>query len=55
MEKARKRLRVCLICIVLAAIVVGMFYYYSDVKGNNRISEGTLITSIKAGMDHLWQ
>lgn len=55
MEKARKRLRVCLICMVLAAIVVGTLYYYYEVKGSNQISEGTLITGVKAGMDYLWQ
>lgn len=44
MEKARKRLRVCLICVVAIAVVLGTVYYFRDAKPGKRVSEGTLIT-----------
>ncbi len=44
MEKSRKRLRVCLFCIVLLAIAVGLIYYFSDVRNVNEIEDGVLIS-----------
>ena len=43
MEETRKRLRACLIFVVTAAVIIGMVYYFHDVKGATQISEGTLI------------
>lgn len=43
MEEARKKLRFCLVLIVAAAIIVGLIYYFSDVKGSSDMSEGTLV------------
>lgn len=43
MNEARRKLRICLVCIVVAAVVVGFIYYFHDVRGNERISEGTLV------------
>ena len=48
MEKARKRIRICLTCIVLAAIGIGLFYYYYEIKGN-------LISNVEMGIKKLWQ
>lgn len=49
MEKARRRIRICLLSIVLAAVVTGIFYYYYN--GNTEVprSEGTLIQN--SGVD----
>ena len=44
MEEARKKLRVCLICVVAVAVVVGVVYYFHDLGGGKEVSEGTLIT-----------
>ncbi len=44
-----------MICVVLAAVVVGLFYYYYQVKSEQDGTQGTLITHISAGMRHLWQ
>lgn len=44
MEKTRKRLRILLICLVLAAAVIGICYYYYNVKDVNHTSEGALVT-----------
>lgn len=43
MDKARRKLRACLIVVVTAAVIIGMVYYFHDVKGNSDVSGGTLI------------
>ena len=43
MEEARKRLRVCLIFVVLLAILVGCIYYFGDKNREKDVSEGTLV------------
>lgn len=50
MEKARKRIRICLTCIVLAAIGIGLFYYYYEIKGNGTANTGTLISNVEMGI-----
>ena len=56
MEKARKRLRICLTCFVLAAIGIGLFYYYYyEIKGNGTANTGTLISNVEMGIKKLWQ
>lgn len=42
MEKGRRKIKLCLLAIVLAAIVIGVVYYYGE-SGNKISSEGTLI------------
>ena len=41
MEEGKKKIRICLITMVLAAVVIGIFYYYYH-EGDSG-SEGTLI------------
>ncbi|WP_176699156.1 hypothetical protein [Clostridium sp. C105KSO13] len=43
MENGKRKIRICLFSIVLAAVVIGVFYYFfnGSTSGNN--SEGTLI------------
>lgn len=55
MEKAKKRVGICLICVVMLAIVVGILYYYNELGDDAMQSEGTLITATYKGMDSLWQ
>lgn len=43
MDEARKKLRVCLICVVAAAIILGCIYYFGSVSGSTDVSEGTLV------------
>lgn len=43
MEETRKKLRICLVCVVLAAVLLGFFYYFTEVYGTQDISEGTLV------------
>lgn len=43
LEKARKRLRICLIAVVLLAIVVGCLYYFGDFGKEQDVTEGTLV------------
>ncbi len=43
MDEARRKLRLCLIIVVLAAVAVGVIYYFTDVYGQNKVSDGTLV------------
>lgn len=43
MEKARKKIRVCLIFVVTLAVIVGIVYYFRDVRGGEQITDGTLV------------
>ena len=43
MDEARKKLRVCLICVVAVAVIVGCIYYFGSVRVQNNVSEGTLV------------
>lgn len=54
-EKTRKRLCIFLTCMVLAAIGIGLFYYYYEMRENGTVSEGTLISNIGTGIQKLWQ
>lgn len=43
MEEGKKKIRICLIGMVLAAVVIGIFYYYYHEGDTVSESEGTLI------------
>lgn len=47
LEKARKRLRICLIAVVLLAIVAGCAYYFCDFSKERDVTEGTLVKEIQ--------
>lgn len=55
MEKAKRKVRICLICVVMIAIIVGIFYYYNELGNDSLHGEGTLIRSIHSGWDKLWR
>lgn len=46
MEKGRKAIRICLLCVVLVAVIVGLVYYYHQLEHSQSISEGTLVQSL---------
>ena len=39
MDETRKKFRICLICVVAAAVLTGMIYYFAA----ERETEGTLV------------
>jgi hypothetical protein len=43
MEEARRKLRMCLICVVAVAVILGCIYYMNEVKAGEHVSEGTLV------------
>lgn len=43
MNKAKRRIRACLIAAVVAAVFIGIVYYYYNVKDAGSMTEGTLI------------
>lgn len=47
MENGRRKIRICLLGIVLAAVAIGIFYYYFSGKQQQKGSEGTLIQGPK--------
>lgn len=50
MERARRGIRLFLCVVVLAAIVVGILYYYGQMQEQETITEGTLISGL--GMEY---
>lgn len=46
MEKGRKMIRFCLFFVVFVAVLVGLLYYYGEIKEQATINEGTLISSL---------
>lgn len=43
MEKAKKRVRICLLCVVMLAVIMGILYYYHDLGDSGVQAEGTLV------------
>ena len=48
MARGRRAIRICLLCVVLTALIVGLVYYYHQLEQSRSISEGTLV-------QNLWQ
>ena len=46
MECLRRKVRFCLLFVVLTAVVVGTIYYFMDGQEQGEITEGTLISSL---------
>ena len=44
MEKAKKRVRICLLCVVIIAVVMGILYYYHGMNESGTQVEGTLVS-----------
>lgn len=54
MEKARWRIRICLLIVVLAAVLVGTVYYWQNIR-SSEISEGVLITIMGEIPEGQWE
>lgn len=46
MDNARRKLRVCLLCVVMAAVVIGLIYYMNDAMERGSMDEGTLVYNV---------
>lgn len=44
MGKAKKRVRVCLLFVIILAAVMGILYYYHGLDEKNMQAEGTLVS-----------
>ena len=55
MEKAKRRVRICLLCVVVLAIVMGILYYYHELRNTEIQAEGTLIAVTGNQWSDLWQ
>ena len=52
MEKAKKRVRICLLCVIMLAIIVGILYYYHDLGDSGVKAEGTLVSICRRKNQH---
>lgn len=43
MEKAKKRVRICLVCVAMLAVIMGILYYYHGLQKEGIQAEGTLV------------
>lgn len=43
MEKARKKIRVCLLCVAAFAMLLGALWYFQNAVENTDVTEGTLV------------
>lgn len=43
MEETRKKLRLFLMCVVMAAVIVGIIYYFTDIYDTGNVSDGILV------------
>lgn len=55
MEKAKKRIFICLLCVVIIAVIVGILYYYHGLGENQMQAEGTLVSASYMGWMKLCQ
>lgn len=55
MDESRKKLWVCLFCVVMLAVAVGMIYYFSDYRNSAGMGDGVLITGMGIGWERLWR
>ncbi|MEF9940844.1 MAG: hypothetical protein RR799_00870 [Lachnospiraceae bacterium] len=54
MNQSRKKLRICLFCVVLTAVIIGAGYYYLEVQGTKHTGQGTLITHVNTKIGTPW-
>ena len=52
MKKAKKRVRICLICVVMLAAIMGIFYYYHELGKEGIQAEGTLVRNDSEEWSH---
>lgn len=43
MERAKRYIWGCVLGVVLGAVIIGMFYYFLDVRSTDTVNEGILI------------
>ena len=55
MEKAKKRVRICLFCVVMLAVIMGILYYYHELGEEGVQAEGTLVSAVQTGWENLCQ
>lgn len=49
MERRKKYIWGCVLCALLTAVLIGVVYYYNDVRGTDQVNEGTLIWPVGTG------
>ena len=49
MEKAKRRVSICLLCVVIVAVIMGILYYYHGLNEEGIQAEGTLVSTSYKG------
>ena len=55
MERAKKRVRICLLCVVMIAVIMGILYYYHGLNEEGIQAEGTLVSASYKGWENACQ
>ena len=55
MEEGRRKIRICLLCVVMAAVLAGLIYYFSETYQIQNISDGTLVYNGIDFEEERWQ
>ncbi len=55
MEKAKKRVRICLLFVVMIAVIMGILYYYHGINEEGLQAEGTLVSAPCKGWKKICQ
>ena len=55
MEEGRRKIRLCLFCVVMTAVLLGLIYYFTEMYQTENISEGTLVYSTRNYEEARWQ
>ena len=54
-DEARKKLKICLICVVSAAVLMGCIYYFLSAGEGGTVNEGTLVCQELEETCWIWQ
>lgn len=55
MNKGKRNIRICLMCMVFLAVAAGVIYYCYTLQKQNSEMQGTLITHVMTGPAALWK
>lgn len=55
MEKSKKRIHICLLCLMITAVILGILYYYNEVQKEEMSDQGILITSVSGSWYEPWR
>lgn len=55
MNEPERKIRTCLFCILIAALVIGVIYFFTEVENAKNIEKGVLITGQGVRIEKIWK